>query len=463
MRGYMVLSTKKRLRFLAPILFLALALFAAAQDTNYWTLQYGLRGELLNGVAVGSLLDMSNTYYNPGGWALIENPSTLTTAIAIDYNVWTVEDGAGKDLDLLTTNANTLPSLVAFTLYAKPTSKHRVAFSALGRQQMDIRAKRQYIQPYASLPDGSPGDAVAGEWFTDSEIFEAWFGPTWAYRVNDRIGIGISQYFAVRSQWSRFQTAIQGYSSKGQGGSGILIDDLTYVHYRILAKIGICFDFSPWTFGMTLTTPGLKLFSEGEAFVNIFASAPGIDGEGGSLLASTAQKGLAITYKSPLSVAAGISYHVGSTRFHLSAEWFDAVDRFKLMDLDNFPAQSSGKPVDADYYHQLDEVINFGAGIEQRLSESLVFYGSFAIDSSAYSEGSHISVTSQDIYHFTVGSAFSVFGQDLTLGVGYSWGSGTVIQVADLTRPDLTGLAPELGENRTLVYSRIKFVIGIAL
>jgi hypothetical protein len=43
---------------------------AAAQDANYWTIQYGPVAQLLGGQVVGSTRDLSATYYNPGGLAL---------------------------------------------------------------------------------------------------------------------------------------------------------------------------------------------------------------------------------------------------------------------------------------------------------------------------------------------------------------------------------------------------------
>jgi hypothetical protein len=42
------------------------------QDVHYWTHQYGTRANLLGGAVIGSVLDLSGSYYNPGGWCLIE-------------------------------------------------------------------------------------------------------------------------------------------------------------------------------------------------------------------------------------------------------------------------------------------------------------------------------------------------------------------------------------------------------
>ena len=50
-----------------------------AQDSQYWTVQYGPVAELLGGVVVGSTRDLSATFYNPGALALTEDPSLLAS------------------------------------------------------------------------------------------------------------------------------------------------------------------------------------------------------------------------------------------------------------------------------------------------------------------------------------------------------------------------------------------------
>ena len=43
---------------------------AHAQDSHYWSEQYGTRAALLGGAMIGSVRDLSSTYYNPGATAL---------------------------------------------------------------------------------------------------------------------------------------------------------------------------------------------------------------------------------------------------------------------------------------------------------------------------------------------------------------------------------------------------------
>ena len=62
------------------LLIVTLSLKGNAQDTHYWTHQYGTRSTLLGGLVIGSVLDLSGTFYNPGGLSLIDDPETILAA-----------------------------------------------------------------------------------------------------------------------------------------------------------------------------------------------------------------------------------------------------------------------------------------------------------------------------------------------------------------------------------------------
>ena len=65
---------------LALLVCIACALPASAQDTHYWNEQYGPRAMMLSGVVIGSIHDMSATYYNPGALGYVEQPEVLLSA-----------------------------------------------------------------------------------------------------------------------------------------------------------------------------------------------------------------------------------------------------------------------------------------------------------------------------------------------------------------------------------------------
>ena len=70
-----------------------------AQDTHYWNNQYGPRAMLLGGIIIGSVSDMSATYYNPGALGYIAEPELILSANVYQNSALTVKDGAGKNIE----------------------------------------------------------------------------------------------------------------------------------------------------------------------------------------------------------------------------------------------------------------------------------------------------------------------------------------------------------------------------
>ena len=77
------------------ICYLMLAVTVYAQDTNFWTQQYGTRSTLLGGAVIGSVDDLAAVYYNPGLFAMLESPGFILSAKVYMNSTVTVEDGAG--------------------------------------------------------------------------------------------------------------------------------------------------------------------------------------------------------------------------------------------------------------------------------------------------------------------------------------------------------------------------------
>ena len=95
---------------------------ARAQDSQYWTLQYGPVAELLGGVVVGSTRDLSATYYNPGALALARDPSVLASVRSFQAT-WLKGETPAPVVELHDTSLRPSPSLFAFASAFCITSK----------------------------------------------------------------------------------------------------------------------------------------------------------------------------------------------------------------------------------------------------------------------------------------------------------------------------------------------------
>ena len=86
-----------------------LAVLGSAQDSHYWTYQYGTRSNLLGGAVIGSVLDLSGTYYNPGGLSLIETEAVELLMFAKVFHFPTISiEGLGPE-DLIMSEFRRLP------------------------------------------------------------------------------------------------------------------------------------------------------------------------------------------------------------------------------------------------------------------------------------------------------------------------------------------------------------------
>ncbi len=119
----------------------ALAVFAVfisapdiyAQDAHNWTQQYGPRSSLLRGAVIGSVDDISATYYNPGALGLAPDLAFAITANVFERSGVVLEDGGGNGVDLGTARSGVRPSLVAGMLRRNLFGSSVLAYSLLTR------------------------------------------------------------------------------------------------------------------------------------------------------------------------------------------------------------------------------------------------------------------------------------------------------------------------------------------
>jgi len=429
---------------------------AGAQDAHYWSQQYGTRAELLGGAVVGSILDLSSTYYNPGALALMKDPSVLLSAKAFEYRKLYVLNADGDRVGFEDDRFGPTPTLFTTLI---PFTRDRLAFSAFTRETFKVNASARVEQPLETAPG-----TVASEYHVDYDLSDTWFGITWARPIGPGLGFGVTPYLAVRSQRNRQEALIQ-VESDSSAALGVLIDDYHYTHYRLLMKAGVTWLTEPWSVGLTVTTPslGLGFLSGGEAFFDRSFVGADLDGDGtpDDFLAFSPTIDAESEFHSPLSIAIGFAYRFPTTVLHVSGEWFDAVDAFSALDIDDLPSQFPGLSLTRRLLYEAQSVRNVGIGIEQTLPRGVEIYGSFTTDFSAATDrqSANHTLAAWDLYHFTGGAALKILGLDLTGGLEYAFGESPIGKAAVFEGGSLVpGDPPEL----TMRYRRLKFILGFA-
>lgn len=425
---------------------LALAAFglplqtAGAQDSHYWTYQFGDRATLLGGMVVGGVVDLSAVYYNPGALSLLEDPGLFAATKTFEMSSIAITAVPRGLLELGEDRLGVAPSFIAGLAPFRFLGKHTIGYSLFTRQKFRARINGTEFGGDDLIP-GLPGvQNFLASLRLDAELNESWGGLTWSMPLGSRVGVGVSQFIAGRSQRSWTRSLAEVYDSTGIAAAALQEDAYEYFAYRMLWKVGFTAEWLGASLGLTLTTPGVRLFGSGKAETNTTVvqtdAAPG-----DNVFVADYQDHLPATYRSPLSVAAGGAYAIAGTRLYASAEWFQSEEEFDILDLAPFVGQSTGDTLVQRVTQQLTGVLNFGLGIEQRLGTATRAYASFRTDRSAAmpEADTDVSVSSWNIYFFTVGATFRVMNADLTLGAGYGFGRQAIPQ----SNPPDGGLLPD--------------------
>ena len=448
-----------------------------AQDAHYWTLQYGTRSTLLGGSVIGSVEDLGATYYNPARLALTSDLSFLLSAKVYQWDKVIVEDGTDARVDFRNSSFGGAPSLVAGTFKIGFLPGHHFAYSFLTRQrsELDLGIARGGIE---DIIETIPGDELfATEISLTQKIRDEWLGLSWAHRAGAKASFGITQFLSIRSQKSSFRRLSEALTTTNETALAIQINEYNYETKGFLWKAGFALDLKYLSVGGTLTTPRLNLSGSGSTLFNDAFGGADLDGDGtrDDRLSARQEDDIDAEYKSSWALGVGGALKLGRNKLHFSAEWYDAVKEFSIMEPASFVSQSTGETISRRLIQKLRAVLNYGIGLEVYLNEKVSGYGSFATDRSAAPEdlGRIVNLTDTqtnaatavwDLYHVAGGGSVKAGRTEVTLGFTWSFASQELPQTSDFFGPDTGTIRFETQEVATtkLKFRRWKYIFGFS-
>ncbi len=414
------MTLRMKLGLMVMIPLVGLAGQATAQDTHYWTEQYGNRARLLGGAMIGSASDLSAVYYNPGRLALATESEVLLAGNVVEYSSTKIGN-PNSEKDLTSTRFSLSPSLFAGEMRFGWLGKSRLAFSFLTRNFSQFNTEGLIEAPLPGI-DGRPDiDYLSGALRVDQRLSEYWGGITWAMPVSETFGVGVSTFIAVRNQRGLVQRTAQALLG-GTPAVDAATREYDFDHWRALWKIGVGTKLEKWDVGLTITTPGLKLVGSGRVATD--RSRVGVPGEEGQL-SFIDQRDISSTYNSPWSVGVGGSRRFDRTNVHLGVEWFDGVALYDVLPGEPVAPVTGGDPSDPTIRHESGSVINAAAGVAHTFNEKWQGFASLRTDfSSALDETrSNLALTRWNLYHFAVGGTLHGDSTEFTTGAVFAFGS----------------------------------------
>lgn len=429
---------------------------ALGQDSHYWNIQYGTKATLLGGAVIGSVSDLSATYYNPGAISLFNDPKLILSAKVYQYESLSVQDGGGANADLRYSSITPSPTFVAFNVNIDSTGRNALAFSVLTRQSMKFNLSTN-VNVTTTEPGNSTTSTTSGVSMLQ-DFDEVWTGASFSRKMNSIIGIGGTAYVAYRNQKTSMEAVVEELQADSEIASVLVYRNLKFYNYRALIKAGIALNLDPVTLGLTVTTPSLNVFGSGSFSYNYFLSNPDTVSE--NVFESNSQYDLKTTYNTSWAIGLGAAFWGDNFNLHLSTEWYAPVKEFHPMNVESFEAQSSGQEIQNQINQQFKGVFNAGAGLDYILNERVTLAGSFITDFSANidSVSSNISLTNWNIYHISAGSNFQVANAEITLGLSASFARDRMRQLPDFENTG--GLIDVIEPTVDVQFLRIKVLFG---
>jgi hypothetical protein len=399
-----------------------------AQDSHYWNLSYGTYPTLLGGAVIGSPTDLSGSYYNPGFRPATKSGELLLAAQLYQYESLSLEGDLGNRIPLSGSSLSVSPSLVAGNFPGTDTSaSDRFTYSLLARQYVKFD-----IEGRLTTGGAAQGEGDSGELILQQDLSEYWAGVTWSKQLDEAWSAGISNYVAFRSQSTRLGIDVNHYTDSTAATATLGYTGLVdYFNIRLLWKLGVGYQAERFSAGLTVTTPSLSLMGDGEFYLQ-----QGLSGYAGepTFFAASSQKDLSATYRSSWAVGVGLAYRFGDVKVYASAEWFAPVARYDILDTQEFAAASTGRTIPANVVQELEQVFNYGAGIEVFPGTAWSYFASIVTDFSAVDPDKEntVALTAWDLVH-VAGGGVATFGRyRLTLGASMAFGGGNVRTLSEI-------------------------------
>lgn len=403
-----------------------------AQDGHYWSEDYGNKSMLLSGTVNASVNDLGAVFYNPGRLGQIENPAFVISAKVYEWSTIKVEDGVAQGVDLKKNKFGGAPSLVAGTFTVPFLKKHKFAYSFLTRQRTQadffIREEKE-----GDIIEAIPGNEIFnGKLSYDTDFREEWIGLTWAPPIGKKLSFGLSSFYSSVNKSVSLALDMKALDENNQVASLSIDRQYSYGTDGLIWKMGLAWDLYPVRLGMTVTTPKVNISGKGSSLNEAFLIGVDTTGDGynDDLYLFNIQEDLKSAYHSPWAIGLGVGFHFKRAIIHLSAEWYDKVALYDIIETRPFMVQSTGEELRFKLMDKLDPVINFGIGVELNLNEKSSFYTSFATNYSGVTSNIVRFVENkQEAFNSTFQADFLKFGggfvlntrwAEVTLGATYT-------------------------------------------
>jgi len=256
---------------------------AEAQDIRFQRLPIGDRAVGMGGAYTGVAEDLSATWYNPGGLALQGNAAVSGAIFLRLYDRQSIRGGYGfgdQTTDLSAEGTLATPFFIGGMSKVGDEDdpadrRHAIAGTGIG-PSLPTRRFDAFIEPEAGI--GAAFNTVTQE---SRELY----GPSYAYRVSENFGVGVSAYVSVTNSKYDESEFVGIYGSENPDGSlaeanlGARISGGRAEVFSFLFRLGAFWRVDDdLSLGLMVQLPNIPFVRNGEVFE--YAAAVTSEGTG---------------------------------------------------------------------------------------------------------------------------------------------------------------------------------------
>ncbi|NEQ50431.1 MAG: hypothetical protein F6K11_09905 [Leptolyngbya sp. SIO3F4] len=426
-----------------------------AQLSHYWTQGAGARSTLLGGAVVGHVEDNSAIFYNPAGLNHIQTSQLSLNANVYGISYFNLRNGGGSGIDMENVRALLYPQLISGIISPKRHDKVTVGFGLSTRHFGLIRLA--FVEnKRLDLTDLNAGNELyLANFEFEGGMDEQWGTLAFGLRVNDEWKVGVSNIVSYRNQKSRLYSSV---GLHGQDGSNLESVHALYTQRTVidvvslLWKLGVQYKSDTWSFGMTMTTPKLRVFGFSNSRIEIIQTGfaqLGLSRLDQSVVEQSSD--VQAYYRQPWSFAVGLAHNFERSEVFFTAEFFTGIEPYDVLEVQStnlaiIPNSSQRlvlPPGDESLISATSAsrpILNVAVGYEYRLNESYELLSGFRTNYNYYDgpTDARIGFDSDlwDMYHLSFGFSKKSESGFLSVGLDNAFGyRRNIVQPINYSNP----------------------------
>lgn len=414
--------------FLSIIIISGICIKTFGQNGYYWSQNYGLRGQLLNGAVISGSEDNSSVYYNPASVTNMKEKTRFSlSGIAGTITSFKHTDGAGQGADLSFGRFEVTPNVVAGTF--RPFKRHQdvVAYFGVFRRNFHNYDSSTQLEKEIEVLTANPGNEFLSSTFKYTDRYrETWVTIGFAYQFDNNISLGgglITTFMNRNYTYAWSKTIYDNQDIFNRSTLAFINEDLFFNHnakFNMLSKLGFSWEKNGYQLGLTFTTP--TFLSASDKVKLDYKLSEKLPNDSAILVFNAVDKALKGNFKYPFSAGIGIEIPIKNARLSFSSEYFHQLKPYNLVSpIDDASNNSNGIQNYADW------VLNGALGIHINLkNDNIDLLAGFRTDMT-----SKRNVEANDIfnlrtfnanrYHTSFGVLFHIKENVFSLGLDYGY------------------------------------------